>query len=85
MDTPIKHAFNLIVNKIIKKIQPRKKFNLIVKSGHETTPTPDMLEKFMARNLTGHQKSWIGVVAHEIGHLLGAGEVNHLKGVSHDR
>jgi hypothetical protein len=41
----------------------------------ENNPTPQLVEKLIQRNLTGHQKSWIGVTAHEIGHLLGAGEV----------
>ena len=35
----------------------------------------ELVDAHLARNITGHQKTWIGVTAHEVGHLLGAAEV----------
>jgi hypothetical protein len=48
---------------------------LSAKAGKEDSPTPEMLDKFIEGNLTRYRKTWIGVTAHEIGHLLGASEV----------
>jgi hypothetical protein len=53
-----------------------------VKLGKSRSPTPAMVEKVINSNLTAYQKEWMGIVAHEIGHLLGAGEVSLLMGQS---
>jgi hypothetical protein len=65
------------INKNSLKVADKEPFSSLcaVKAGVENNPTPQLVEKLIQRNLTGHQKSWIGVTAHEIGHLLGAGEV----------
>ena len=46
-----------------------------VKRHVEEKPTPELLMELVDRNLSYHQQTFIGVVAHEIGHLLGAPEV----------
>ena len=45
--------------------------------GKIDTPTPELVDEFLALNMSGHQKRWIGVTAHEIGHLMGAPEVGN--------
>jgi hypothetical protein len=47
----------------------------LVNAGIADNPTMELLDDHIARNLSTLQKSWIGVTAHEIGHLLGAPEV----------
>ncbi len=59
-----------------------KGLNCLVKLGKPRSPTPAMVEKVINSNLTAYQKEWMGIVAHEIGHLLGAGEVSLLMGQS---
>ena len=48
------------------------------KVGKLYNPTPEMVNKYIAKNITYHHKNWIGVVAHEMGHLLGAEDVRFI-------
>lgn len=48
------------------------------KVGKLYNPTPEMVNKYIAKNITYHHKNWIGVVAHEMGHLLGAEDVSFI-------
>jgi hypothetical protein len=47
----------------------------LVNAGIADNPTMELLDAHIASNLSELQKTWIGVTAHEIGHLLGAPEV----------
>ena len=50
--------------------------NAIVDSlGKLHEPTPELVDEFLEKNISAHQRVWIGTSAHELGHMFGAIEV----------